>query len=347
MFKRVLPTLCRYMFIGIIFPFLVQYVIYYRFTPNYNVNAFSEAHFTEGSNKGVFRYRLLGREMHLWLFKKLSMIPGMRNMKENPLYEKRLDYLDADADYTFYFTYFLIALLFSILTSVFLLLIFDSGPFFKMSEPQKIFIPSFLILFIGLTNFVITPYDNLSYFFLTLAIFSFLKYLYSSKWIHYSLVCMVILLATLNRESSLLILSFMAGIYISVYKIQDLRWIRKMIVPVFCFIIPYVALRYFLGGDPEVSAGSFLLDNLSIFKISKLSGFLFVPVFFYMLWHMTNSRENRRLIINFLMMASPYIVIIPVIGILIEYRLWVPVLIPVIVLSRLDAREFLARIKPV
>ncbi len=54
-------------------------------------------------------------------------------------------------------------------------------------------------------------------------------------------------------------LSFMAGIYISVYKIQDLRWIRKMIIPVFCFIIPYVALRYFLGGDPEVSEGSKLL----------------------------------------------------------------------------------------
>jgi len=280
MFKRVLPSLCRYMFIGIVFPFLVQYVIYYRFTPNYNVNAFSEAHFTEGSSKGVYRYRLLGRELHLWVYKKLSAVPAIRNMKENPLYEKRLDYLDPDADQTFYFTYFIMALLFSILTSVFLLLIFDSGPFFNMSEPQKIFIPAFLILFIGLTNFVITPYDNLSYFFLTLAIFGFLKYLQSAKWTHYILVCAVILLATLNRESSLLILSFMAGIYISAYKIQDFRWIRKMVVPVFCFIIPYVALRSFLGGDPEVSEGSKLLANLSIFKISKLSGFLFVPVFF-------------------------------------------------------------------
>jgi len=346
MFKRVLPTLCRYVFIGIIFPFLVQYVIYYRFTPNYNVNSFSAAHFTEGSNKGVYRYRLLGKELHLWLYKQLSAVPGIRNMKENPLYEKRLDYLDPDADQTFYFTYFVMALLFSILTSVLLLLIFDSGPFFKMSETQKIFIPAFLILFIGLTNFVITPYDNLSYFFLTLAIFSFLKYLQTAKWIHYVVSCIVILLATLNRESSLLILSFMAGIYISVYKIQDLRWIRKMIVPVFCFIIPYLALRYFLGGNPEVSEGSKLLANLSIFKISKLSGVLFLPVFFYMLWHMSGSRENRRLIINFLIMASPYIIIIPVIGILIEYRLWVPVLIPVIVLSRLDSREFLARVKP-
>ncbi len=109
--------------------------------------------------------------------KNYRLIPGIRNMKENPLYEKRLDYLDPDANQTFYFTYFLTALLFSILTSVFLLLIFDSGPFFKLSEPQKIFTPAFLILFIGLTNFVITPYDNLSYFLLTLAIFSFLKYL--------------------------------------------------------------------------------------------------------------------------------------------------------------------------
>ncbi len=345
MHKRGLPAVCRYLLIGIIFPFLVQYVIYYRFTPNYNINAFSEAHFTEGSSKGVYRYRVLGTDLHLWLYKKLSSGSAIGKMKGDPLYEKRLDYLDKDADQTFYFTYFLMALFFSVLTSVTLLLIFDSGPFFHLSEQEKIFIPSSLMLFIGLTNFVVTPYDNLSYFLLTLAIYLFLKYLQTTRWIYFFGVSALIILATVNRESSLLILSFMAGIYISVYKIRDLRWVKQMIFPVICFIVPYLALRVFLGGNTDISEGSKLAANLSIFKISKLSGLLFVPVFFYMIWNLTDLKENRRLIINFLIMASPYIIIIPIVGILIEYRLWLPVLIPVIVLSRINTKELFTRMK--
>lgn len=344
--KNILSTITRYLLIGIVFPFLVQYVIYFRFTPNYNINAFSEAHIKEGSNKGVFRYRVLGTDLHLWLYHKLSKIPTIRDMKENPLYEKRLFYLDKDADKTFYFTYFLVALFFSILTSVFMLLIFDSGPFFEMTLQEKIFIPACLSLFIGLTNFVVTPYDNLSYFLLILAIFCFLKFLQTRIGLYFMGVCCIILLSTLNRESSLLIVSFIAGIYISIYKITDFRWVRKMILPTLCFMIPYFGLRFFLGGDSSVSEGSKLLANLSFFKISKLSGVLFVPFFFYCILNMTSLKANRILIRNFLIMAAPYIIIIPLVGILIEYRLWLPVLIPVIVLSRLNVEVFFARVKP-
>ncbi len=332
-----MTTLSRYLLFGLVLPFLIQYLIFYRFTPNYNVKVFSAESFTKEYSHGVFRYRLVGKHLQLWVYNQLSSVKKIREMKENPSYANRLNYLDPDVNETFYFSYFVTAVFFSVLTALCLLLIFDLRPLFQMTNPQKILYTSFLMLFIGITHFVITPYDTLSYFLLTFGMLVFLKFIQSGKFFFYPLLCGVIIFATLNRESSLVILSFMATVYWGKNNLFDFRWIKKMIVPAACFIITYAALRMYLPGDHAFSDGIFLWANLDVTKISSLTGVFFVLIILYIIFNLTTVPENKKLVSRFMLMATPYILIILLVGIIIEYRLWVPVIIPAVLLSIINA----------
>ena len=281
-----MTTLSRYLLFGLVLPFLIQYLIFYRFTPNYNVKVFSAESFTKEYSHGVFRYRLVGKHLQLWVYNQLSSVKKIREMKENPSYANRLNYLDPDVNETFYFSYFVTAVFFSVLTALCLLLIFDLRPLFQMTNPQKILYTSFLMLFIGITHFVITPYDTLSYFLLTFGMLVFLKFIQSGKFFFYPLLCGVIIFATLNRESSLVILSFMATVYWGKNNLFDFRWIKKMIVPAACFIITYAALRMYLPGDHAFSDGIFLWANLDVTKISSLTGVFFVLIILYIIFNL-------------------------------------------------------------
>lgn len=65
-------------------------------------------------------------------------------------------------------------------------------------------------------------------------------------------------------------------------------------------------------------------------------GLLFMILTFYFLFRASNNPVNKKLVSIFLFMASPYIIIIPTIGIMIELRLWMPVLLGGFLLSRVN-----------
>src|SRR5919107_370445 len=96
--KSTRRVLLRYLIIGVILPFFIQYVIFFRFTGNYMVNVFSEKSFTEFYGQNVFRYRILGKNFHLWLYHTLQGTSNVDQMKANDVYDKRLTALDPNAD---------------------------------------------------------------------------------------------------------------------------------------------------------------------------------------------------------------------------------------------------------
>ncbi|HEY4148927.1 MAG TPA: hypothetical protein VGM41_08360 [Chitinophagaceae bacterium] len=330
-------VLVRYLVIGIILPFFIQYVFYFRFTGNYMINVFSEKGFTTFYGSNVFRYRVVGRNLHLWLYHKLESSGKFKNIKENSSYEKRLTALDDDADNTFYLTYFIIAVVFTIFTALALLYLFDTAPLYEMKESQKVFITAALVLLIGFTQFVITPYDTIGYFLLIVSGLFFVKYLQTRNWLYMVLVNAVIIISTLNRESALLSLSFMAAIYFSYYGF-NLRWVRYMIIPVACYLLTWVALRFYFNssGPGTVTEGLKFWRNLDIRKMSNLMGFLFAIITFYLVFKISDKEVNKKLIWSYILMASPYILMIPVIGIMIEVRLWMPIIVGSVLLSQLN-----------
>ena len=336
--KRITASvILRYLVIGIILPFFIQYVFYFRFTGNYMINVFSEKNFTAFYGSNVFRYRVVGRNLHLWLYHKLESNEKIKKLKENDTYDKRLTALDADADNTFYLTYFIVAAIFTILTALALLYLFDTAQLYELTEPRKIFITSALVLLIGFTQFVITPYDTIGYFLLVVTGLFFIKFLHTRHWAYMVLLNAAIIVATLNRESALVSLSFMAAVYFSYYGF-NLRWIRFMIIPVACYLLTWVGLRlYFSNAGPGVvTEGLKFWRNLNIFKASNMMGFLFAIITFYFVLNISDKPANRKLIWNFILMASPYILMIPVIGIMIEVRLWMPIILGSVLLSQVN-----------
>ena len=330
-------VLLRYLVIGIILPFFIQYVFYYRFTGNYMINVFSEKGFTTFYGSNVFRYRVVGRSLHLWLYHKLESNAKIKSLKENTTYDKRLTALDDEADNTFYLTYFITAAVFTIFTALALLYLFDTAQLYDMPDSRKVFIVSALLLLIGFTQFVITPYDNIGYFLLVVTGLLFVKFLQTRHWAFMVLLNAAIILSTLNRESALVSLSFMAAIYFSYYGF-NLRWVRFMIVPVACYLLTWVGLRLYFndGGPGMVTEGLKVWRNLDIRQASNMMGFIFAIITFYFVLNITDKAVNRKLIWNFLLMASPYILMIPVIGIMIEVRLWMPIILGSALLSQLN-----------
>ena len=323
--------LLRYGFIGIIFPLLVTYVFYFQFTTNYTQDLFSEAKFRSFYGSNVYQTRKLGKDLHLWVYERLKGVEKFRNYAADPYQAKRLQPMDAAAEPLFYLTYFFIAAFFTVLTALLTLRIFDQKELFPIPGPFKDLVVCLLVLLIGFTQFVVTPYDTPGYFFMAAGILLFLRYWKTSSLPAYVLLLLVIVVATFNRETSLLLLSFMAAIYFSTEGIS-VKWIRRMILPALCFLLPYLYLKIVVSGG-HFTDESKLAQNLHLRNPYSMMGFLFAAFVIWLLYRL--HANNRRLISSYLVFSLPYILIIFLVGITQEFRLWMPLLQGGIILSLL------------
>jgi hypothetical protein len=224
-----------------------------------------------------------------------------------------------------------------VLTALALLYLFDSQAFFGMSASKKILITSGIVLLIGFTQFTLTPYDNITYFFVVLNALLGFNFLKRQNWSSLLFVCMGIIASTLNHESSLVSLAVLAGICFSCYGL-NYRFVRLMVFPAACYLLTWIGLRMLIPNDPsEIISDGFKLErNFDTKDFSDLIGILSSIVTIYLLLNLTDKARNKKLVRNFLLMASPYLVIIPLVGILIEVRLWMPVILGAIILSQVN-----------
>jgi hypothetical protein len=316
----------KYLMIGVLLPVFVQYVFHFRFTSNYMPNVFSEKNFKETYDHSIFRYRILGKTIHLWVYKQLAGNSKKEVFKTDAIYEKRLTALDSDADSTFFLTYFILATFFTILSAFALLYIFDCGMMVEMTELKKKFLVSAFVMVSGFLQYVITPYDNITYFFIIISSLCFWKFLYTQNWLYFVLLNLIIVISTLNHESSMINLSFILAIYFTHYGL-NLRWLRFAAIPLLCYALTWTALRVFLYGiEPEVATGGLKLE-LNFLRLAGIIGLIFPVIAFYFLFQLGQNPINKKSLWHFILMSSPYIIMIPLIGKTIEVRLWMPVII--------------------
>jgi hypothetical protein len=325
----------RYLIIGVLLPVFVQYVIYFRFTSNYMVNVFSEKNFKESYDHNIFRYRVLGKTAHLWLYKQLASSAKTKAIQADPLYKKRLTALDPDADPTFFLTYFILSTVFTTLSALALLYVFDSGMLIEMTELKKISFVSAFVMLSGFLEFVITPYDSITYFFIIISSLLFWMFLHTKNRLYFILLNLVIIASTLNHESSMITLSLIMAIYFTHYGFH-LKWLRFVIIPILCYLLTWIGLRIYIhDSEPGVVTEGLKL-SANFFELSGIIGFIFPVIAFYFLSKLSENPINKKTVRNFYLMASPYIIMIPLIGKTIESRLWMPVIIGAILLSQID-----------
>ncbi|MDP4129448.1 MAG: hypothetical protein Q8918_10650 [Bacteroidota bacterium] len=330
-----LTSITRYVFIGVLFPLLIQFIMYYRFTPNYQPGVFSEAGFRSFYGSSVFKYRIAGTRLQLWLYRRLKSDKTRIPVKENKIYEKRLLALDEQADDLFYLTYYLINAFFSVLLALCLLFLFDRQHLFTLTEPDKSFAVVLVLLMVAVSQFVVTPYDTASYFFEVFSFTVFLKYFRTNNHLYLLATCLLIMSASFFRESSALILSLMAAVYFLVHGLTP-QWVRKMIMPCLSFIIVYAGLRIFAPRSAvQISESSKLVENFTL-RPSALMGILMAMIIFYLMLNAASSKDNRRLVRIFLLFTLPYGVMVIFAGLLVEFRLWVPLVIGTAMLYKLN-----------
>jgi len=318
--KRLLHALA----LTVAFPLLVGVVVYYGFGTNYTDGVFHEHGFRARYESGVYKYRILGQyfllKTHQFVKSQLASTGLMRRVFTRTPASTRA--LDKETDATFYAAYFLQNILFLILASVLLYFVLAGGT----STPGVSWPVMVAGLLMGLTQYVVCPYDTLSY---ALLLLSFLLIVRPFRF-SFPLLVLTTVAGTLTKETAALTLSFF-----SAYNYRDLlvprsRELRRLAILALVFATIYAGLRLHFGLSNRAVWHNVTLP-LNLVDPFNWVGLAAMPVVSYLLC--ARSRHVKRCLL-FLAASSPYIVIMPIIATGWEMRLWVPVWLGLICLAR-------------
>jgi hypothetical protein len=277
------------------------------------VRTYAKNSFTQQYGAGVYQYRVLGK----WLVLELDKVvdPSGKN---------------------FFGSIFYLNTFFLVLAGIVTVLLVNLQEVFILSRSEKYFVMLLVPLMIDITQYTLVPYDVSAYFFQLLIMFIFLKF-YETRYILALIsICLLLILSTLNRESSALSVAFMVAVLI----IRDgfkMRVFTSMCVFVWAFLITYICLRVVIVNKPY-NAISLLAGYLT--KYVNVLGILFWLLIGTFVYALSNTRQNKNLIILFHVLSLPYIITVFYSGILWEMRLYIPLFLGGLFLSKLDTSKF-------
>lgn len=318
---KITPALLtRVVSLGIIIPALLGIFTYVGFFTNYTCCVFSQAGFEhQYLDSGIYRFRVLGSHLLLWTYQQI---------KDWPLADfapYALKVLDKNGDPNFYYAYFLLNTVFLCLTCT--ALVISLSRYAVKNDFAHIDLPVFCIaLFISFAQFVITPYDTLSCFFLALAVFPIMKK--NPSYRDTILLGIIVMLATLTRETATLILSFYAAVHhqkifsrhrASLLSAEQVR----LLVLTLVFLAVYWALRWQLGMQDATHKSFRLIQNFSNDPL-PIIGAIFFPAVISLFFTDSAARKTLRI---FLLASTPYWLAMLCVAYPWEIRLWVPVIL--------------------
>jgi len=228
----------------------------------------------------------------------------------------------------FYLDFYFLNTFFLALTSVLAVLLFNLERVFRFTEFERMLIIGMVPVLIGITERTWSYFDVSSYFFELLIIYFFLRF--STRYYLISLLAigMFIVLSTLNKDSSSFSVSMVALLLLSRFGIS-LRVILSITGLAGCYVLTYIGLRHYIIDQKNV----LILTNQGGLN---LTGVIFCLLFFYLPMSITGSKENKWLIGVFFLFSLTYIFMYPEDGAFWEIRLFMPLFLGALFLSKLD-----------
>lgn len=333
----------RFLFIAVLFPFTIHYIAYFGFVSNYGKNVYSVESFKNHYESGLYRFRVLGRLLQLKTFK---------IVEENTELEKKQSahvfYLDKKGNDGFYFTYFLINCFFNILTVIIFLLTLSNRKLFSLPDKMVNIFTLFATLLVGFTLYVVTPYDALSYFLILVCCSIILQLIIKPSVTAYLIFLLILAVATFTRESSAIALAFYAAlIFVFRKKLQNkLSHFWFLAGAIAWFLTCYFALRIRLGFSNGFYQSNTIMYLFNLTDMSAIAGGLFFIILIYSIYTFSQLKENRLLFSAFLLFSAPYLFLCWYTGIFFETRLWIPVLLPALLLINIDTEKIKLQINP-
>ena len=308
--------------------FTVNSFVYFSFGNLYSSTVLNYADFENQFHSGIYQYRILSGYFLIWIYDFLSSL--------NIDYQIfKLKFFNTDAEPKMYLSFFILNTIFLILSSIVLVFITETKNFIA-TQSEKILMISVAIFAISLSQFVIVPYDVSSYFFLLLFFFFLLKYLEKDSALNLIILLVILIISTFNRESSALSLSLAATLLYAKFGLK-----KKMYLPIIFLFVSFIAV--YLGmrlwsESFSTNDGNLLEENFT--QPKNFLGILFWMIFFIFTLILAKDRKGVRLILIFHVLSFPYILMCFYTGILYEVRLYIPIFLTSLILSRTEFSRF-------
>ena len=309
---------------AILLAFTVNSFVYFGFANIYSSTIFNYENFHEQFNSGIYQYRILSSYFFVWVYDFLSFL--------NVDYQVfKLKFINPNSEPQMYLSFYILNTFFMVLSAIMLVLITDSKNFIATSA-EKILIVAISLFSIALSTFVIVPYDVSSYFFILVFFYFMLQYLQKQSILLLVLLSIIIILSTFNRESSALSLSLAATLLYSKFGLK-----KETIVPIvvlgLSFLGVYLGLRL-ISENFTTNDGNLLVQNFT--QPKNLLGLLFWLVFFGFTLMLAKDKKTLNYILLFHLLSFPYLLLCIYTGILYEIRLYIPLLLTSLLLSKTD-----------
>ncbi len=304
--------------------FTVSSFVYFGFANIYSSKILNDQSFQEQFHSGIYQYRILSAYFLVWIYDFLSTL--------NIDYELfKLKFLNSNSEPQMYLSFYILNTIFIILSAAIMVLITESRSFVA-THSEKLLITVVAIFSIAASQFVVVPYDVSSYFLLMVFFHFLLQFLDKQSTSKLIILSLVILISTLNRESSALSLSLAATLLYFKFGLK-----KKTILPIavlgLVFIGVYFGLRM-VNGNFTTNDGNLLVQNFT--QPKNLLGISFWLVFFIFTLMLAKDKKAAQNIFIFHLLSFPYLILCFYTGILYEIRLYIPLFLTSLLLSKTE-----------
>lgn len=316
----------------IFFPFFFQLFTYYGFQSSYYPYKIQENP-TEWYYKGIYGYRLLSREAVDFLTNVVRSLMLNDFPMKNWVLEKGTAY---------YHSLFIYNTFFAVLSSLMLAKVLEMKTFFgELNAKVKLGIVFFAAAISGFSQYVIVHYDNSAIFLMLAGFYFTFKFFEKRESKYMALLCLIIFISTLNRETSCLNISFLVALFIDKFPTtfdEFKKFFTLVVLPVVAFLLPYFLLRSFIDqatGDEYYFYESITLKH-NLLGLNQVAGWVYAILVIKFLYFFAVSEHNKKMMNYFLLFSLPYIVMVFLVGILWETRLFVPVFYGLLIFAFLN-----------
>ena len=309
---------------AVLLAFTVNSFVYFGFANIYSSKILTIQSFQEQFRSGIYQYRILSGYFLIWIYDILSTL--------HIDYEIfKFKFVKPDSEPQMYLSLYILNTFFMMLSAAIMVLITESKSFIATNS-EKLSIIAVAIFVIALSQFVIVPYDVSSYFFLLIFFYFLIQYLQQQSNSKLIILSLIIIISTLNRESSALSLSLAATLLYSKFGLKK-ETILPIAVLVIVFICAYFGLRL-MSENFTTNDGNLFIQNFT--QPKNILGILFWLVFFVFTMMLAKDQRAAKNILFFHMFTFPYLILCLYTGILYEIRLYIPLFLTSILLTKTE-----------
>lgn len=298
----------------VILPFLLFFMAYYGFESSYvkiktveNVPGFMFS--------SVYAYRVLPN------FFSVEVTSFLKFFVENYLPSQK-DFILKSGTF-FYHATFLINVVFFIFSSLMLHRLLH---FSVLKEITLKIMHLLAVFFLVIVQYVPTNCDMMVIFLYLAGVVLSLKYVNENRKRDFILLLAVIFVSTLVRETACLNIAFFAALTVNIKRISSLPFkrIAETAALIVAFLTPYIALRMLIPQEASFAEGLYIKQNFS--SPYNLAGLLFGVLAVYFFYHLSALPE-KKILKNYLFFAAPYLLMIALVGLFWETRLFLPIIL--------------------